>query len=128
MPDWHLQAFPTVVHSSINFRVSKKSITPRGPQLETLIYEIRGQRVMLDSDLARIYGVPTFRFNEAIKRNRYRFPADFMFQLTRTEFDALKSPAANSSQIDEFRQGRRFDIANCDIKTRRASNAALCLY
>jgi hypothetical protein len=37
---------------------------------------------MQDSDLAKIYGVPTFRFNEAIKRNRHRFPADFMFQLT----------------------------------------------
>ena len=51
-----------------------------------MIRSIRGVRVMLDSDLAKIYGVPTFRFNEAIKRNRHRFPADFMFQLTRDEF------------------------------------------
>src|SRR5205807_312398 len=64
-----------------------------------MIHTIRGTRVMLDRDLAKIYGVPTFRFNEAIKRNRHRFPADFMFQLTRPEFDALKSPSANSSQI-----------------------------
>ena len=69
-----------------------------------MIRSIRGVRVMLDSDLAKIYGVPTFRFNEAIKRNRYRFPADFMFQLTREEFDALRSQIAmskpqNSSQI-----------------------------
>jgi len=49
---------------------------------------------MLDSDLAKIYGVPTFRFNEAIKRNRHRFPADFMFQLTREEFDSLTSQIA----------------------------------
>lgn len=59
---------------------------------------------MLDRDLAKIYGVPTFRFNEAIKRNRYRFPPDFMFQLRREEFDFLKSEIAmskpkNSSQI-----------------------------
>ena len=72
-----------------------------------MIREIRGQRVILDSDLARLYGVPTFRFNEAIKRNKNRFPPDFMFQLDRTEFEALKSQAAisktegpaNSSQI-----------------------------
>src|SRR5438094_10004295 len=69
-----------------------------------MIRTIRGVRVMLDRDLAKIYGVPTFRFNEAIKRNRHRFPTDFMFQLTREEFDALRSQIAmskpqNSSQI-----------------------------
>jgi len=57
---------------------------------------IRGVRVVLDRDLAEIYGVPTFRFNEAIKRNRHRFPANFMFQLTREEFDSLKSQIAMS--------------------------------
>jgi hypothetical protein len=61
------------------------------------VYEIRGKRVMLDSDLARIYGVPTFRFNEAVKRNRHRFPEDFMFQLTRQEFARLISQFAISS-------------------------------
>lgn len=55
---------------------------------------------MLDRDLAKIYGVPTFRFNEAIKRNRHRFPADFMFQLTRAEFDSLKSQIAMSNSMD----------------------------
>ena len=64
-----------------------------------MIRTIRGVRVMLDRDLAKIYGVPTFRFNEAIKRNRHRFPADFMFQLTPAEFDKLKAQPANSSQI-----------------------------
>ena len=54
-----------------------------------MIRTIRGVRVMLDRDLAKIYGVPTFRFNEAIKRNRHRFLTDFMFQLTREEFDSL---------------------------------------
>ncbi len=55
---------------------------------------------MLDRDLAKIYGVPTFRFNEAIKRNRHRFPPDFMFQLTREEFDSLKSQIAMSKPKD----------------------------
>src|SRR5947207_11356530 len=76
-----------------------------------MIRLIRGVRVMLDRDLARIYGVPTFRFNEAIKRNRHRFPPDFMFQLTREEFDSLKSQIAiskraNSSQIAMSKTGR----------------------
>ena len=73
-------------------------------QIDQMIRTIRGTRVILDSDLPKIYGVPTFRFNEAIKRNRHRFPEDFMFQLTREEFNSLKSQIAmsgrqNSSQI-----------------------------
>ena len=54
-------------------------------QIGSMIRTIRGQKVILDHDLARIFGVPTFRFNEAIKRNRDRFPDDFLFQLTREE-------------------------------------------
>jgi hypothetical protein len=50
-----------------------------------LIHTIRGHRVILAVDLAKLYGVPTFRLNEAVKRNRIRFPSDFTFQLTRTE-------------------------------------------
>ena len=69
-----------------------------------MIRTVRGARVILDSDLAKIYGVPTFRFNEAIKRNRNRFPDDFMFQLTRVEFDLLKSQIAMSKT---GRGGRR---------------------
>jgi hypothetical protein len=73
-------------------------------QIDGMIRTIRGMRVMLDRDLAKIYGVPTFRFNEAIKRNRHRFPEDFMFQLTREEFNAVTSQIAlskpdNSSQF-----------------------------
>jgi hypothetical protein len=59
-------------------------------QIDGMIRTIRGSRVILDSDLAKIYGVPTFRFNEAIKRNRHPFPPDFMFQLT-TEEAAAKA-------------------------------------
>jgi len=70
-----------------------KSLVPI-EEIDGMIHTIRGVRVMLDRDLAKIYGVPTFRFNEAIKRNRHRFPADFMFQLTREEFHSLKSQSA----------------------------------
>ena len=59
-----------------------------------LIRTIRGQKVILDTDLARIFGVPTFRFNEAIKRNRVRFPGDFMFRLTSLEAESLRSQIA----------------------------------
>jgi hypothetical protein len=62
--------------------------------IENKIYLIRGIKVMLDSDLAKLYGVPTFRLNEAVKRNRERFPVDFMFQLQREEFVNLRSQIA----------------------------------
>jgi hypothetical protein len=62
------------------------------------IVEIRGQRVMLDADLAELFGVPTKRFNEQIKRNLDRFPSDFMFILTKQEIMNLKSQFATSSE------------------------------
>ncbi len=61
------------------------------------IYFIREQKVMLDSDLAELYGVETRRLNEQVKRNILRFPEDFMFQLSKTEFENLKSQFATSS-------------------------------
>ena len=66
-------------------------------QIQRKIYEIRGQRVMIDRDLATMYGVETKRLNEQIKRNKKRFPEDFMFQLTMFEFENLKSQFATSS-------------------------------
>ena len=66
-------------------------------QIQNLIYIIRGQRVMLDSDLARLYEVETKRLNEAVKRNITRFPIHYMFQLTKEEFRNLKSQNATSS-------------------------------
>ncbi len=69
---------------------------PKKP-IETLILTLRGQKVILDADLAELYGVPTKRFNEAFKRNRRRFPDDFAFQLTAEEFAALRDP--DSSQM-----------------------------
>jgi hypothetical protein len=65
--------------------------------IATRIHTIRGQRVMLDYDLASIYGVTTARLNEQVKRNRRRFPPDFMFRLTRREVTNLISQFATSS-------------------------------
>src|SRR6266498_3022910 len=73
-------------------------------RIEYLILTIRGQRVMLDSDLARIYCVSTIRLNEQFRRNRQRFPDDFAFQLTREELAHLRSQFAISS----FHGGRRY--------------------
>ncbi|MEI8086572.1 MAG: ORF6N domain-containing protein [Paludibacter sp.] len=64
--------------------------------IQNKIYLIRGLRVMLDRDLAEMYGVETRRLNEQIKRNMKRFPEDFMFQLTVAEFENLKSQFATS--------------------------------
>ncbi|ANI89516.1 DNA-binding protein [Arachidicoccus ginsenosidimutans] len=61
------------------------------------IYAIRGQKIMLDEDLAVMYNVETRRLNEQVKRNINRFPKDFMFTLTQKEFDNLKSQNATSS-------------------------------
>ena len=66
-------------------------------RIENRIYLIRGEKVMLDSDLAELYQVPTKRLNEAVSRNHSRFPNDFMFQLTQEEFDNLRSQFATSS-------------------------------
>jgi hypothetical protein len=68
-----------------------------GLQIQNIIYDIRGYRVMLDSDLARLYEVETKVLNQAVKRNSMRFPDDFMFQLTAAECNDLKSQIVTSS-------------------------------
>lgn len=70
--------------------------TPSG-LIERRIHSIRGQQVMLDSDLAELYQVPTFRLNEAVKRNADRFPIDFMFQLNNQELKIWRSQIAISN-------------------------------
>ena len=67
--------------------------------IQNKIYEIRGQRVMLDRDLAEMYGVPTKALNQAVKRNIERFPEDFMFQLTTEETQIWKSQIVTSNAI-----------------------------
>lgn len=86
--------------------------------VQNLIYEIRGQKVMLDSDLAMLYDVDTKVLNQAVKRNLERFPIDFMFQLTKDEYESLKSQIVTSNENKNLifqngisktqRGGRRF--------------------
>ncbi|MDR1361180.1 MAG: ORF6N domain-containing protein [Rickettsiales bacterium] len=66
-------------------------------KVQNLIYKIRGVQVMLDSDLAGIYEIPVKRLNESAKRNIGKFPKEFMFQLTKDEYEDLKSQIATSN-------------------------------
>src|SRR5436190_8949507 len=80
---------------------------PKSPipieQIDGMIRTIRGTRVILDRDLAKIYGAPTKAFNQAVKRNRQRFPEDFMFRLTLEEAKALQ---ASRSQFVTLKRGQ----------------------
>lgn len=83
-----------------------KDIIPIGP-IEERIYVLRGKRVMLDSDLARLYGVTTGRLNEQVRRNADRFPDDFAFLLETQELAGLMSQIAISKETLQGRGGRR---------------------
>jgi len=80
---------------------SRKSVSVKpayNPEIITeKIFTIRGQKVILDFDLAEMYGVPTKRLNEQIKRNKKRFPCDFMFKINGHEWEILKSRFALSN-------------------------------
>jgi phage regulator Rha-like protein len=89
---------------SINYD-KNKNMASKLTKIQSLIYDIRGQKVMLDRDLAKLYGVEVKRLNEAIKRNIKRFPSDFMFQLTKSEWNILRSQIATSKGS---RDGRRY--------------------
>jgi phage regulator Rha-like protein len=86
--------------------------------IQNRIYEVRGERVLLDKDLADLYEVPTKSLNLAVKRNIKRFPADFMFQLTKEEFESLRfqietsnnsgNPLRFQSETSKGRGGTRY--------------------
>ena len=87
------------------------------------IYTIRGQKVIMDFDLAAIYNVTTKRLNEQVKRNEKRFPSDFIFQLTLREWDDLKAQIMILKGLTNL-------VAICDrfTKTPRSSFYAFCFY
>ena len=72
--------------------------------IESVIHTVRGEKVILDADLARIYGVTTKRLNEQVKRNARRFPPDFAFRLSKTELDHLAGQSGTSDQSDNRSQ------------------------
>ena len=85
-------------NNAVVSRVTREAIQQR-------IYFVRGEKVMLDADLAELYGVQTKALIQAVKRNLARFPVDFMFQLDDTEFEVLRSHNVTSN---ERRGGRRY--------------------
>ena len=95
-------------------------------RIEGLILLIRGQRVMLDRDLAELYGVTTANLNKAVNRNRERFPDDFMIQLTRKDFQNLKFHFGTSSWGGTRKLPRAFTeqgvaMLSSVLKSRRAA-------
>jgi hypothetical protein len=84
--------------------MKKTSLAPT-INIDSLSRTVRGEKVMLDADLAQLFGVPTKALNQAVKRNSDRFPSDFMFQLTAEEHESLRSQIVTSSSE---RGGRRY--------------------
>src|SRR6266446_4905445 len=81
--------------------MARKPQQKSDPFSDPPIFSIRGQRVILDVDLARLYGVTTKALNQAVKRNEHRFPKDFVFQLTATEVEILRSnDGSQNAQLD----------------------------
>ena len=88
--------------------------------IQNRIYEIRGERVMLDKDLAALYEVETRVFNQAVKRNISRFPKDFMFQLTKTEWENLRL------QNEELQKTNSLTSQIVTLKIGRGSIVNIC--
>ena len=88
--------------------------------IKNRIYEVRGQRVMLDRDLAELYGVSTGRLNEAVKRNIDRFPDDFLFRLNKNEWIFLKSQIAISKNSANTTDDKYVDGSNSGLKSQIA--------
>lgn len=88
--------------------MSNENITPAIDAIADRIAIMRGQRVIVDADLAALYGVPTKRLNEQVRRNAERFPEDFMFQVSNVEFESLRSQFATSNETRSPRGGRRY--------------------
>lgn len=100
----------------------KKNLTTTGVSVQLIerrIYLIRGQKVMLDYDLAELYGVTTSRLNEGVTRNRKRFPEDFMFRLTKEESENLRSQFVTSSS-----EPAKFAAKNANLRSQFAISSS----
>ena len=96
------------------------ALTLKPENIVQLVFFVRGEKVMFDADLAKLYGVSTKALNQAFRRNKQRFPSDFAFQLSTAEYDNLKSQIVTSSAGDQL------EVTNCDLKfPRRPTPTAL---
>ena len=108
-----------------------KGLIPQ-ERIEHRILVIRGQKVMLDKDLAQLYGITTFNLNKAVSRNLYRFPEDFMFQLTKEEFKNLIFHFGISSWGGTRKMPRAFTehgilMLSSVLKSKRAANVNIAI-
>lgn len=87
-------------------------------RIEPMIQTMRGQQVILDSDLATLYGVPTKRLNEQVRRNQKRFPGDFVFQLTSKEAMTLRSQNATASRIGSKMRSQNATASKRNVRFR----------
>ena len=88
-----------------------------------LVFFIRGEKIMFDADLAKLYGVSTKALNQALRRNRERFPEDFVFQLTANEFAALRSQSVTSRPKEPHPQSLRSNWSQFVISSRKHRGA-----
>ncbi len=120
-------------HDELITSVAQSS--PESVSIKAMIRVIRGQQVMLDFDLAFLYGVETKALNQAVKRNINRFPEDFMFKLTKNELEILRSQIVTSNPIERQQNTNwksQIVTSNleCDIKfcENGLKKATLCLH
>jgi ORF6N domain len=85
-------------HGPVNSHPTMTQIVPQPENLAKLVFLVRGETVLLDADLADLYGVATKVLNQAVKRNLDRFPVDFMFQLSPEEWERMRSQIVTSSR------------------------------
>ena len=102
--------------------VEKPTLLKQDIELSKLIYTIRGKQIMLDCDLAILYGYTVKRLNEQVKNNKNRFPEDFMFQLSNSEIDSVRSQIVTSRKKNFFagqEGGRRYLPYAVEISDRK---------
>ncbi|GAB1488050.1 ORF6N domain-containing protein [Opitutaceae bacterium] len=98
-------------------------LTPLGPEeISIRILNVRGQRVLLDADLARIYGVPTKRLNEQVKRNVRRFPEDFVFRLTPEEAERISRLRSQNATLKKSQHIKHLPYVFTEHRAIQASN------
>jgi hypothetical protein len=95
-----------------------RSVTPKPENLAQLVFFIRGERVMLDADLALLYGVETGALNRAVNRNINRFPGDFMFRLTGEDWENLRCQIGISNASGAVSPGKRLRSQSVTLKGR----------
>jgi len=103
--------------------IEEMKLTLKSENIAQLVFFVRGEKVMFDADLAKLYGVTTKALNQALRRNRERFPEDFAFQLTANEFAALRSQSVTLSAKGSHPQSLRANWSQFVTSSRKHRGA-----